>query len=97
MVAKLLANSEVRVAKDEKFAEIVRNNAEAAARKGVIRLADLRKEKEKDKENGGGKKATFAEAKRKAKDQYTPFVNESVNVLLDMVSLGADRSAPQVQ
>lgn len=97
MVVKLSANSEVRVAKDEKFAEIVRNNAEAAARKGVIRLADLRKEKEKEKENGGGKKATFAEAKRKAKDQYAPFVNESVNVLLDMVSLGVVPAAPQVQ
>jgi len=54
-------------------------------KKGVIRLADLTKEMEK--ESGGKKKETSAELKKKARDQYAPYVNESVNVLLDMVTL----------
>ena len=84
LLAELAARSKARVAKDAKFAEIIKNNKEAAGKKGVIRLADLRKEMEK--ENGGKKKETPTELKKKARDQYAPFVNESVNVLLDMVT-----------
>jgi len=85
MLAELAARSKSRVAKDAKFAEIIKSNKEAAGKKGVIRLADLRKEMEK--ESGGKKKETPTELKKKARDQYAPFVNESVNVLLDMVTL----------
>ncbi len=91
ILAELAARSKVRVAKDAKFAEIIKNNKEAAGKKGVIRLSDLRKEMEK--ENGGKKKETLTELKQKARDQYAPFVNESVNVLLDMVTLSAAISA----
>ncbi len=87
LLTELAARSRARVAKDAKFAEIIKNNKEAAGKKGVIRLADLRKEMEKD--NGGKKKGTSAELKQKARDQYAPFVNESVNVLLDMVTPGS--------
>jgi carboxyl-terminal processing protease len=86
MFAELAARSRARVAKDAKFAEIIKNNKEAAGKKGVVRLTDLRKEMEK--EGGGKKKETPAELKKKAQEQYAPFVNESVNVLLDMVTLG---------
>jgi len=85
MLAKLAARSKVRVAKDKKFMEIIKNNKEAAGKKGIIRIADLRKEMEKEK--GGKKKETSAELKKKAHDQYAPFVNEGVNVLMDMVAL----------
>jgi len=96
MLASLAARSKARVAKDAKFTEIVKNNKEAAGKKGVIRLADIRKEMEK--ENGGGKKkVTPNEFRQKAKDQYAPFVNESVNVLLDMVTLEPALSAPHFQ
>ncbi|MHB9096503.1 MAG: S41 family peptidase [Syntrophales bacterium] len=91
LLAELAARSKARVAKDAKFAEIIKNNEEAAGRKGVIRLADLRKEMKK--ENVGKNKETPAELKKKARDQYAPFVSESVNVLLDMVTLG---SAPRI-
>jgi carboxyl-terminal processing protease len=93
LITKLAAKSKARVAKDAKFAEIVKNNKEAAGKKGVIRLADLRKEMEK--EGGGKKKETPTEIKQKARDQYAPFVNESVNVLLDMVMLRSAQSVPQ--
>jgi carboxyl-terminal processing protease len=88
-LAELAARSKARIAKDAKFAEIIKNNKEAALKKGVIRLADLRKEKEK--ESGGKKKETPAELKKKARDQNAPFVNESVNVLLDMATPGSFR------
>ncbi|MCX5828159.1 MAG: S41 family peptidase [Deltaproteobacteria bacterium] len=87
MIAELASRSKVRVTKDVKFTEIIKNNKVAADKKGVIRLADLRKEMEK--EGGGKKKETPAELRKKARDQYVPFVNESVNVLLDMVTLGS--------
>ena len=86
MLAELAARSKDRVAKDAKFAEIIKNNKEAAGKKGVIRLSDLRKEIEK--ESDSKKKETPTELRKKARDQYAPFVNESVNVLLDMVTLG---------
>ena len=87
MLAELAARSKARVAKDAKFAEIIKSNKEAAGKKGVIRLADLRKEIEK--ESGGKKKETPTELKKKARDRYAPFVNESVNILLDMVTMEA--------
>jgi carboxyl-terminal processing protease len=87
LLMKLAERSRARIAKDVKFAEIIKNNKEAADKKGIIRLADLRKEMEK--ENDGKKKETPAEIKKKARDQYAPFINESVNVLLDMVMLGS--------
>jgi carboxyl-terminal processing protease len=89
LLAQLSARSQARVAKEAKFAEIIKNNKEAAGKKGVIRLADLRKEMEK--EGGGKKKETTAELRQKARDQYAPFVKESVNILADMVMLGAAR------
>ena len=92
LLAKLAANSKLRVGKEAKFAEIIKNNKEAAEKKGVIRLADLRKEMKK---NGGGKKETPTELKKKAREQNAPFVKESVNVLLDMVMLSSSQSALQ--
>ncbi|MGZ6208198.1 MAG: S41 family peptidase, partial [Syntrophales bacterium] len=87
MLLELAARSKARVAKDAKFAEIIKSNKEAAGKKGIIRLTDLRKDMEK--ESGGKKKETPAELKKKARDQYAPFVKESVNILLDMVTLGS--------
>jgi carboxyl-terminal processing protease len=92
MLAKLAARSQTRVAQDAKFAEIIKNNKEAAEKKGVIRLADLRKEMEK--EGGDKKNETPAELKQKAKDEYAPFLNESVNILFDMVTLGSALPVP---
>ncbi len=84
-IAQLAAQSRIRVAKNEKFKDIIRDNKEAVARRGVIRFTDLRKEMEK--ENGGRKNESSAGLKKRAREQYAPFVNESVNVLLNMVML----------
>lgn len=84
MIAELVAKSKARVAKNTKFAEIIKDNQEAARKNGVIRLADLRKEMKK---NGNNEKDSPSELKQKAKEQYAPFINESVNVLFDMVTM----------
>jgi carboxyl-terminal processing protease len=86
-LTELASRSKARVAKDPKFIEILKNNREAAAKKDVIKLADLRKEMEK--ENGGKKKETPTELRKRTKEQYAPFVAEGVNVLLDLVALDA--------
>lgn len=89
LIKKLSLKSSTRVAKDEKFAKIIKNNKEAAGKRGFIRLADLRKE---IKEEGGNKNETPAETKQKAREQYAPFVDESVNVVVDMVKLEASQA-----
>ena len=86
-IPALAARSQARIANDAKFAEIIKNNKEAAAKKGVIRLVDLREEMKKD--GGAGKKETPAELKQKVRDQYAPLVNESVNIISDMIMLDA--------
>jgi carboxyl-terminal processing protease len=87
LLAELAAKSGNRIAKDVKFAEIIRKNKEAAERNGIIRLADLRREIAK--EEGSRKKETPTELRKRARDQYAPYVNESVNILLDMVRPGS--------
>jgi len=89
MLTELAVKSSARIAKNAKFAEIIKDNKEAAKKNGIIRLADLRKEMKK---NGFSKKETPTELKQKAKEQYAPFVNESVNVLLDMVTQASGSS-----
>lgn len=86
-IPALAARSQARIANDAKFAEIIKNNKEAAAKKGVIRLVDLREEMKKD--GGAGKKETPAELKQKVREQYAPLVDESVNIISDMITLDA--------
>ena len=87
LLAELAAKSGNRIAKDVKFAEIIRKTKESAEKKGIIRLADLRREIAK--EEGNRKKETPTELKKRARDQYAPYINESVNILLDMVRPGS--------
>lgn len=85
LISELVSKSQARVAKNAKFAEIIKNNKEAAEKKGIIQLADFRKMIEK--EGGNKENETLLEQKQKILDQYAPFVNESVNILLDMITL----------
>ncbi|MGD0021888.1 MAG: S41 family peptidase [Smithellaceae bacterium] len=83
LIARLSSRSQGRVAKDAKFAKIIKDNKEAAEKKGIIQLDDLRKT---IKEEGAGtEKETRSEQRQKTREQYAPFVNESVNILLDEV------------
>jgi len=93
MYVELAGKSAARVSKDEKFIEIIKNNQEAAAKKGVIKITDFRKEMEK--ENGDKQKDSPSEIKKKAREQYAPYVNESINVLADMIMMGRKQSVLQ--
>jgi len=85
LIESLASNSRIRVARNAKFAKIIKENKEAAERKGVIQLDDYRKSLKK--ENGGKADQTRSEQKQKVQEQYAPYVDESVNVLTDMVAL----------
>jgi carboxyl-terminal processing protease len=87
LIARLSSKSQGRVAKDAKFAKIIKDNKEAMDKKGIIQLDDLRKTMKE--EGAGTEKETRSEQRQKAREQYAPFVNESVNILLDEVTLGA--------
>jgi carboxyl-terminal processing protease len=87
LILTLKSKSQARVAKDAKFAKIIKDNKEAADKKGIVQLDDYSKTMKK--ENGGKEKETLTEQRQKAREQYAPFVKESVNILLDMVTLGA--------
>jgi len=87
LTAKLAFQSKVRVAKDAKFAKIIKENKESADKMGIIQLDDFSK---KMKKEGVAKETeTRSEQKQKVREQYAPYVNESVNILLDMVTIGA--------
>jgi carboxyl-terminal processing protease len=95
LIARLAIRCAARVARDERFLEIMKQNKEARAKDGIVRLADLRKEaKTRVKENDEAKPPT-AGGSKKIRDQYEPFISESVNVLMDMVTLSP--AAPGVQ
>lgn len=96
LLSELATRSKNRVSKDVQFIEIIKNNKEAISKKGIVRLADLRKEMKKQGKSKANE--TTAELKKKSRDQYAPFVTESVNVLFDMVTLGmAPPEAPSLQ
>jgi len=81
LTAILAKKSAARIAKDKIFAEIIKTSKEIAGRKGIVRISDLRKENEK----GNAGKKPRKELRKKAKDQETPYVEEGVSILLDMI------------
>jgi len=52
--------------------------------------------KEVEKEGGSKENKTPTELKQRIKEQYSPFINESINVLLDMVMLSSTQPVAQV-
>ncbi|MFY9148798.1 MAG: S41 family peptidase [Smithellaceae bacterium] len=95
LISRLSLRSASRVAKDEQFLEIVKQNKEARGKDGLVRLKDLRTEvKSKTKANDQEQKQADGVSK-KSQEQYKPFINESVNILLDMVTL--QPASPTIQ
>jgi carboxyl-terminal processing protease len=89
VVRKLAAKSRERVEKDPRFAEIRKEIDEAAKNKGPVKLAEIRRKAEKTEKktgNSAGKK----EREQRLKDAEAPYLNESVNVMVDLIAaLGA--------
>lgn len=90
VVTRLRDASKVRIGKEPKFAEIVKDAEEAARNKGVIRLSDIRKKSEKDEKKDGkkDKDKTRKQAREdKLKDAEAPFLTEAVNVAADLSTI----------
>jgi carboxyl-terminal processing protease len=83
LVKRLSKLSQERVAKDAKFAEIVKNIEDARKNKGVIRLAEMKKKAEEE-----NKKDEKKEKNRKAKlkESQAPLVLEGVNIMSDWLA-----------
>lgn len=81
-VVKLSAQSKKRVAKDATLQQIVKDIAEDKKDEGTVRLGDLRKKAEKNKDYGD-EDANKAEYEKKKK----AFVDEGVNIALDLIGL----------
>lgn len=84
VVKKLKKLSQDRIAKDPKFAEIVKNVEESKKNKGVIRLAEMKRkaeeENKKDDKKGG------KDRKAKLKETQAPLVTEGVNIMSDWLT-----------
>lgn len=74
MLDDLNVRSKARVAKDTKFIEIINDHRLSLRKNGTVRVADLRKN------------APTKVGEKSLNDLYVPYLNESVNVLLDMIS-----------
>jgi len=82
LTSLLAKKSKARVDKNEAFAEIVKTNQEIAGRKGIVRIADLKKENEKEH----FAKTDWKELRKQAKEREVPYIEESADILLDMLS-----------
>lgn len=81
----LAEKSKARVAKDPKFLEITKSIEESKKNKGLIKLAELRKQSKSDAEkNKKNKKKNEAVSSRK-RDEDSPYVQEGVNILVDYI------------
>ena len=86
LVTELARRSHERVAGNEKFLEIEQQVAKRKADDGVVRLSELLAEQEQEKaKNGGEKKPT--EAAQADPDAPTPYLDEALQVLADLVLL----------
>jgi carboxyl-terminal processing protease len=82
-ISKLNAKAQARVAKSEKFAQIKKEMEETLRNKGTIKLAEIRKKASEDKKNG--KKEKKKKAKKFDSDEDGPFLQESTNILVDLI------------
>jgi carboxyl-terminal processing protease len=83
--------SRERVSKSKEFADIAKETQEIEDRKGLVKLADMRK-----KEGDQKKKNKDKAPKLLAKERNKPQIDEALNVLADFVSLRAEGSGKLV-
>jgi carboxyl-terminal processing protease len=95
-LAELAARSNARTLASEEFAEIRAKIEEARENDGMIRLADILKEREEaEAQNGSGGESPAADtaetvedaAGEDAEEELSPQVEEALNVLVDLVAL----------
>ncbi len=80
LIKRLKKTSQERVAKDPKFAEIIKNVEESKKNKGVIRLAEMKRKAEEENKKDSKKDKS---RKAKMKETQAPLVMEGVNIMSD--------------
>ena len=87
VVSTLSEKSHSRVASAKEFAEVEKQLAEAKKNQGTVHLADILKQKDKDKDPDLAGKDAAHEA--------TPQLKEALNILADYVVLDHERAVAQ--
>lgn len=95
-IAKLSEKAQARVAKSDKFAQIRKDMDDALRNKGLIKLADIRKKSNEDKKNGK-KDAAKKKGKKVENDEDATFLQESENILVDLIEAEGPRLATHAQ
>lgn len=86
MVKKLKKLSQERIAKEPKFAEIIKNVEDAKKNKGVLRLAEMKKKAEEENKKDEKKDKKDKNRKEKLKETQAPLVSEGVNIMVDWIA-----------
>jgi carboxyl-terminal processing protease len=86
-IDRLKEASKERAAKNKEFADIAKELRESEERKGLVKLADLRKQ-----DNESKKKNKDKAPKLLAKERSKPQIDEALNVLSDFLGLRAEGS-----
>jgi carboxyl-terminal processing protease len=95
-VNKLTVKTQARVSKSEKFAQIKKDMEEAVRNKGTIKLAEIRKKASEDKKNGKKDKSR-KKGKKFDNEEDLPFMQESGNILIDLIEAQGPRLATATQ
>ncbi|MGZ3653500.1 MAG: S41 family peptidase [Bdellovibrionota bacterium] len=90
-IDRLKERSKERVSKSKEFADIAKEVQEIEDRKGIVKLADMRK-----KEGENKKKNKDKAPKLLAKERNKPQIDEALNVLADYVGMRGDGSGSKL-
>ena len=92
LIKKLADKSTQRISKDTKFIELKKKIVKAEKNSGIVKLAELKSEaKSKELKDGKKPKTNIKmiddEDKKDEEDEKSPFLQESVNILADLVTM----------
>lgn len=83
-ISRLRENSKKRIDASKEFSEIQKELKETMDKKGVVKLADMRKKETDRKKKDGDKKKS---PKQLAKEKSQPLINEAIDIVADLYQL----------
>ena len=96
VISELAKRSQARVSKDEEFKQIQADIEEARENDGIVKLADMLKEKEEAKAKDAAEgEADDADVTDDDEDELTPQTEEALNVLADLIAVSRGGKATQ--
>ncbi len=90
----LAANSKSRVSKSQSFKDVAKDIADMKQNEGTVKLADLMKKKDETKAKE--KKDEEKKLADRIRDQQKPYIDESLNVLADLVMIKRGARADKI-